>query len=180
MLARQPRDRYQTASELIIDLDRSGLAAALPSFADPDLARQDPWVQACLSTGEPTRLDPNASGTHHQRNGTADEVEWIVRYRNRAGRPCTTRITTDHILERLHEGTLPASAEARLPTDEAFQPLSAYAEFRDYLPPEEEPAPKLKHVAPPPSGRTTVLTLLGAAVVVIVAVVIVVIRWWPR
>src|SRR5204863_7152367 len=34
MLARDPANRYQTASELIVDLERSGLAAAVPSFVD--------------------------------------------------------------------------------------------------------------------------------------------------
>jgi serine/threonine-protein kinase len=163
MLARHPRDRYQTASEVIIDLERSRLSSVLPSFADPDLARKDPWVQACLSAGEPTRLDPNSSGMHSNRTGkSATEVEWIVRYRNRAGRPFTTRLTADHILERLHEGTLPASAEARLPTDEAFQPLSAYAEFRDHLP-EDEDDPRPQPSPRPGNERATFFALLGAA-----------------
>src|SRR5262249_30066367 len=50
MLAREPRDRYQTASELIVDLDRSNLAAPVPSFTDPDRALQDPLVRARLTS----------------------------------------------------------------------------------------------------------------------------------
>jgi serine/threonine-protein kinase len=148
MLARQPRDRFQTASEVIIDLERSRLAAGVPSFADPDLARKDPWVQACLSSGEPTRLDPN--GTHPPRReaGRAPALVWIIRYRNRAGRPFTTRLGTDEVIERLHERTLPANAEARQPAEEDFRPLADIHEFRDYIPPPEpqRPAPVGKKV----------------------------------
>jgi serine/threonine-protein kinase len=178
MLARHPRDRFQTASELIIVLERSRLSSAVPGFADPELARKDPWVQACLNTGEPTRLDPDAP--------TPVEVEWIVRYRNRAGRPFTTRITTDHILERLHEGTLPASAEARLPAEEHYQPLSAYAEFRDHLPPPEPVPVKEPKLPPPPllllrrDGMKTFFILLGAAFVM-AGFLVALLHWlWPH
>src|SRR5262245_26584326 len=71
MLARQPRDRYQTASELIIDLERSRLAVPVPSFADAEMAKNDPWVQACTAQGEPTRLDPERP---------TEAEEWVVHY----------------------------------------------------------------------------------------------------
>lgn len=138
MLARQPRDRYQTASELIIDLERSRLSVPVPSFADPDLAKNDPWVQACMVTAEPTRLDPETSAAAVGRSGSEDD-EWIVHYKNRAGRPFASRLSTEHVLERLQEGTLPANAQARRPSDEGLQPLSAYTEFRDRLPAEPPP-----------------------------------------
>src|SRR5260370_17533037 len=63
MLAREPRERYQTASELIVDLERSNLAAQVPSFVDRDLAMQDPLVRQRLPspphpTCPPLQLPP--------------------------------------------------------------------------------------------------------------------------
>jgi serine/threonine-protein kinase len=77
MLAREPRERYQTASELIVDLERSRLAALVPSFADADLALQDPWVRACLAaSAQPTMPDLNAvAGTPACRPSVLDEQQ---------------------------------------------------------------------------------------------------------
>jgi serine/threonine-protein kinase len=126
MMARQPRDRYQTASELIIDLERSHLAAPIPSYADPNLAKNDPLVQAALGSGEPTRLGPDAMAQA--------DVGWIVHYRNVSGRPLTTRLTAEEIIERLKDGTLPGDAEARRPEDETGRPLVEYPEFAAFVP----------------------------------------------
>ena len=58
MMARNPRDRFQTASELIVHLERSELAAALPSFVELDQALTDPLVRARLTApSEATRPD---------------------------------------------------------------------------------------------------------------------------
>src|SRR5262249_41430774 len=92
LLSRHPRDRYQTASELIVDLERSRLAAPVPSYAAPDLALQDPYVRACLaSSGQPTQPDlsllPVSETPALDEDSTPDEPVWIVRYRGRDGRP---------------------------------------------------------------------------------------------
>ena len=177
MLARQPRDRYQTASELIIALERTRLAASVPSFADPALARQDPSFQACQSSGEPTRLDPEVVPK------TASEVPppsgWIVRYKNGAGRSFTARLTSAQIARRLQEGTLPPTAEARHPDDPTFAPLREHDDINALLPtsvPPPLPAPKLAveagpalsdaPSAPSPSTWHTFMTLLGVGTVV--------------
>jgi serine/threonine-protein kinase len=131
MMARQPRDRCQTASELIVDLERSGLSAAIPTFADPELALKDPWVQACLaSAAEPTRLDPERPPVFPEAAPEAEEL-WMLRFRNRAGRVCKTKATTNQIIERLRDGRLPKQIVARRPSQARFHPLVFFSEFTD-------------------------------------------------
>jgi serine/threonine-protein kinase len=130
MLARDPRDRYQTASELIVDLDRSGLAALMPSFADPDLARQDPWVRACLaSSAQPTRPDLNAPP---ERKLVSKGVErWLLRFRGRDGEWRQFRSTTKRIADFLRDGRLPADTQVTRPDKGEFRPVREVPEFRE-------------------------------------------------
>jgi serine/threonine-protein kinase len=149
MLARQPRDRYQTASELIVDLERSRLAAPVPSFADPDLARKDPWVQKCIeSSAEPTRADPEMPPGNGPL-GVAPEDTWLLHFRNAAGREVTRTASTQQIARLLRQGRLPTGTEARRPDQPRFQPLNRFAEFRSIRP---DLRPKRPPV-PPPAGK---------------------------
>jgi eukaryotic-like serine/threonine-protein kinase len=131
MLARRPGDRYQSASALIVDLERSGLAASLPTFADPELAKNDPWIQTCLaSSSERTRLDPNLPPRMEEPLPTAEGDVWLLRFRNRAGRVCKARATTDQIIERLRERRLPHRIVARRPSQPKYRPLAFFPEFQ--------------------------------------------------
>jgi serine/threonine-protein kinase len=136
MLAVHPRDRYQTASELIIDLERSRLAAEVPSFADPEKARHDPWVQAMASSTEPTRLDPEAPPQPEPVDGL-----WHLRYRNKAGKLCRVKGRTAEVVRRLRAGLFPAVVEARPDGEKGFKPLLSFDEFRDVHP---SPRPRRK------------------------------------
>src|SRR5262249_44484611 len=119
MLAREPRDRYQTASELIVDLERSNLAAALPSFTDPDRAMQDPVVRQRLAAPAATSLDlRNGQDRPHEENEF-----WYVRYRDRHGQACQAKLTLRQVLKRLRDGKFSPQIEAAQFPRGDFKPL---------------------------------------------------------
>ena len=134
MLARDPKDRYQTVSELIVDLDRSNLAAPIPSFADPTLAREDPYMQACRSSaGQPTQPDLNAINANASVGGDSDEI-WYLRRRDSRGEWFQITATTSQIVQQLRAGRLADRVEASHRADTGFQSLGSYPEFRDIRP----------------------------------------------
>lgn len=161
MLARHPRDRYQTASEVIIDLERSRLSAPVPAFADPELARNDPWVQACMNSGEPTRLDPQAT-PRPDAGGEAGQV-WLVRFAGPGGKERTIRLDTEQLARRLRKGTVPGSAEAR-PAGEGkgvFRPIGSYPEFEGLVPDERDEQGQERPTDAEPGGLVSWLTGLA-------------------
>jgi serine/threonine-protein kinase len=130
MLARKPRDRYQTASELLVDLERSALAAPVPSFVDRELALQDPLVRARLVTPQPTMPDLDSPRNKHRTTAGTPGL-WYLRYRNREGRLCKLRATTEQLLQRIREKRIPDGAEASRQPQGEFLPLTAYVEFQE-------------------------------------------------
>src|SRR5207244_2042670 len=131
MLAREPRDRYQTASELIVDLERAELGAAVPSFIDPDRALQDPLVRQRLTApAQPTIAEMNVPDNDRADGGAADPELWYLRYRDRHGRWCKAKATVTQIVERLKGGKLGPDSEASRAPQGEFQPLDHFEPFK--------------------------------------------------
>jgi eukaryotic-like serine/threonine-protein kinase len=175
MLAREPADRYQTASELIVDLERSGLAAAVPSFVNADRALEDPVMRERLTVPtQATALDmniPHPEPRPEARNGQPDI--WYLRYRDPSGRWCKAKATTEQVLKRLRERRFSGNVEASHDHSGEFRPLGSFAEFASAIADAGKPrklrsasingaAPKV--VVRPVSGRTrNPLRFFGAA-----------------
>jgi serine/threonine-protein kinase len=148
MLAREPAARYQTASELIIDLERSRLGNPVLSLADPDLARQDPWVQACMSAAaQPTLPDLEAAARQEKKEDAAPKAGgngvpevWYLRRRDGDGRWRRVRTTKPVIVQKLRAGELSSQTEARPEGDGAFRSLSSYPDFHGVQPVRRRPA----------------------------------------
>jgi serine/threonine-protein kinase len=141
MLARDPRRRFQTATELVVVLEQSRLADRLPSFVDIDVARQDPEARVRLEcNGQPTRPDLGLSPPAPAEGDGGDSVVmnappagpaeiWHLRFRDVRGQWFTRRATTNQVLHGLREGIWPAGVEAARGSHRRFRPLEVYPEF---------------------------------------------------
>jgi serine/threonine-protein kinase len=136
MLAREPRDRFPTATDLVVALERSQLADQLPSFVDLELAMQDPEARARLvSNSQPTSPDLRLAPAQPQAAKPADNIEtaprdmWQLRFRDPNNQAFVRRATTNQILHGLREGYWPGGVEASRGPHQKFRPLQAYPEF---------------------------------------------------
>jgi serine/threonine-protein kinase len=170
MMARDARDRYQTASELIVDLERSRLSAQIPTFADPECARNDPWVQSCLTSAEPTRLDLDTPALITPPKPPSDF--WVIRFRNKAGQLCKARLATAQVAQRLREGRFPAGAELCREGETVFLPPSRLAEFQGMAPARranvQRPSPKDVPPAEPAAKSRWPLIIITSAISLLV------------
>lgn len=131
MMARHSEDRFQSASELLVAVERSRLVLAVPSFVDAEIALRDPQVRAqVLNPPQPTQLDPQQADRARGR-GVADLDEmWHLRVRNKEGQVRQAKATTADIVQRLLNGSLDGTIEASRQLAGPYLPLLQYPEFR--------------------------------------------------
>jgi eukaryotic-like serine/threonine-protein kinase len=148
MLAREPQDRFATASDLVVALERSQLADKLPSFVDLELALQDPEARARLtSNGQATSPDlrPTAAEPATAPEKSSPTDVWHLRFRDPRGQWIARRATTNQVLHGLREGYWPAGVEAARGSHRRFRPIEVYREFRGVtvpaVPAKPTPAP---------------------------------------
>lgn len=147
MLARDPDDRYQTISEVIVDLERANLAATIPSFANLDSVLQDPVARVRLTAPVQNTLpDLNVKRAIEERD-SRDNSPWFLRYRDQRGNLCKAKAATKEIVQRVAKGSIPADAEAARTAQGPFKPLAKWVEFTksiDAVHIEKEAAPASK------------------------------------
>jgi serine/threonine protein kinase len=126
MLARRPEDRFQTVSEVIVAVERTGLAGKFLSFADQELARRDPVARLrARALEEVTLLDLSEA--------TEQPNFWYVRYRTRSGAWRQRRYRQEQILQAIARGELGPADEIAASPEGPFHKLSHYRRFRPAL-----------------------------------------------
>jgi serine/threonine-protein kinase len=127
MMAVDRRDRYQTASEVIVELQRSGLASPVLSFVDRDAALMDPVVrQRAVSAHQATEPDLR----HGRGSKVAPPELWFIRQTDSDGELQEFKATTEQVLRRIRQGKLNGKAFARRADDAAFKKLAEFDAFR--------------------------------------------------
>lgn len=141
MMARHAKDRYMTATDLVVALERSQLADQLPSFVDIELAMQDPEARArIVSNNQPTspdlRLPPqdDPSDDSTEKPPAQPGKVWLIRFVDPSGAVVNRQATTNQILHGLREDYWPAGIEAARNAGSRFRPVEAYREFRRFAP----------------------------------------------
>jgi serine/threonine-protein kinase len=127
MMACMARDRFQTASEVIIELERSFKPTGIFSFADTQLALMErPQLRLVDASIQPTRPDPEAP--------VRDTLtQWEVTYTRRNGRVRTLQMTTEEIIQSLKEDNLPVHCVVRRSHETKGRPLEAVPEFAPFV-----------------------------------------------
>jgi serine/threonine protein kinase len=168
MMARNPGDRFQTASEVIVDLDRSGLAAAVLSFVSSDKALQDPHIRQRLTAPAP----PTLADLQLARAKEKPEDLWFVRYQNDEGRWAKAKLSRKEIVSRWRAKKLGAEAGVSGYASGPFLPLR---EVFSEIEPDDKDAKKTGRILDRNDPRFW--WLMGAAFVVVLAPIVATIVW---
>jgi hypothetical protein len=132
MLARNPRDRFQTASELIVHLERSNLAASLPSFVELSQALADPLMRARL-TAPSGATQPDLERVSRKQVPAANAACWYLRFRDAQGQWAKSKGTLQQIIGHFREDRLPKNVQASRQPQGEYKPLLEIPEFREAI-----------------------------------------------
>jgi serine/threonine-protein kinase len=142
MMARDPKDRYQTASDVIVALERLGLASPVLSIADRQQALEDPVVRARMAASPQVTLPDPDSSPLVRREGMAGL--WYLRCQTDTGRDRYFIGTTTQVILNLRRGQISPESMASNSQQGPYQPLLEIPEFQKALqpPPDEPELPK--------------------------------------
>lgn len=129
LLARKPEDRFQSASELIVALQRTELVPATLSIVDQRLALNDPNILARAVSAQAKTMPDVAAAAKAKRKAPS----WFVRFKDETGRDRSLLASTAMLLKEVRLGRVPRSAHASRSKEGPFLPLQDWQELDRFL-----------------------------------------------
>src|SRR5262245_19978313 len=154
LMPRDPRQRYRTAGDFLVDLDEARLTTGLPSYADLGQALRDPPKDKPETKVDQTRPDLRLRASQLKKSRTADL--WIIRYQDRQGWWKIRKATTSQLLKALKANRFAGQVEGARRPRHKFRPLTDFPEFHSHFT-KEAPASTM----PRPNLYRRVLSCFG-------------------
>jgi serine/threonine-protein kinase len=152
LLARDPRQRYRSAGDVLEDLDNAHLTTGLPSYADLGQALRDQPPETEGAKAEPTRPDLRLRASRMKKSQS--EELWIIRYQDRQSFWKIRKATTAQLVEALKAKRFTGQVQGARRPRHKFRPLSEFPEFQAHF--EKAPA-----ALPRPNFCRRVLSCFG-------------------
>jgi serine/threonine protein kinase len=127
LLAWKPANRPQTASEVIVALERLNLASPILSLVDRQEALRDPTIRLRVALSQQvTQLD----GTMVSPSPVTPADLWHLELTDSKGRTRHVQVSTVYILESLRKGKLSNQVRVSRDIDGPFLKLEHWPEFK--------------------------------------------------
>jgi serine/threonine-protein kinase len=140
MMSREPGHRYQTAAELVAELDRLGLHGSQLSFIEGSAKSEQPTASHLTSRAhhakptQPHKAEKKTATAKAPNQPTVgDATLWFVKFRDDNSKEVKVRLQTDRIRELIKGGQLDETAEASHSPKGPFRKLATYEEFERLL-----------------------------------------------
>jgi serine/threonine protein kinase len=146
MLAKDPKHRYKSCSEVVRDLASVGVHNAAISFVDDaepisvggevssELRRTSPVMGITMDSAAPTPGGRQMPSAEEVAEETVDSSQtWYVQYRDSEGQTVVKKMPTQRVLKLLKAGKLTSKARAKVSATGYYLPLGEFAEFGETI-----------------------------------------------
>jgi hypothetical protein len=135
MTAKLPKDRYQTCTEVVKDLESLGLAGTTLSFITQKKvvvkdAKEETGRLSKTTVMESAIKTSSEEAFAEVAAPTLDQNAWYVQMKMPDGKPITRQYTTAQLLKMIGDGTISATAKASHTATEGFRGVGTYKEFQ--------------------------------------------------